>query len=248
MYEGRTRGKRQRYTYSDEEDEGFSDATGTASRRSARNTGTHTPVEVGPTHTQSGRQVKSRHTGGYGESILSGAPAANVAEATEAGGRPRRAATQTNGWTKGGDHIETYNSVDEMSDEDEVASEMDYGDEEEDEEDENVVLESDAEEPDGVSDEDEEMDQAVEAEKKSLIIKLPVVTVVKTTSPDGKLSVKLKLTPRKPPVEHISDPLVASVEHHLPQPVFQSGSGVNALSGPATSPYGPPQTIDASAY
>jgi hypothetical protein len=74
MYEGRTRGKRMKYTYSDEEDEGYSDATST--RRSTRNTGTHTPAEPsGPTVTLSGRQVKSRLGGAYGESLLSGAPA-----------------------------------------------------------------------------------------------------------------------------------------------------------------------------
>jgi hypothetical protein len=63
-----------KYTYSDEEDEGYSDAT--SARRSARNTGTHTPAEPsGPTVTLSGRQVKSRLGGAYGESLLSGAPA-----------------------------------------------------------------------------------------------------------------------------------------------------------------------------
>ena len=66
-----------KYTYSDEEDEGYSDATST--RRSTRNTGTHTPAEPsGPTVTLSGRQVKSRHGGAYGESLLSGAPAIAV--------------------------------------------------------------------------------------------------------------------------------------------------------------------------
>ncbi|EXJ63165.1 hypothetical protein A1O7_03610 [Cladophialophora yegresii CBS 114405] len=65
LYEGRTRGKRMRYTYSDEED--GSDGTG---RRSARNSGISTPLESGPTVTASGRQVRSRVGGVYGESIL----------------------------------------------------------------------------------------------------------------------------------------------------------------------------------
>jgi hypothetical protein len=142
-YEGRTRGKRMKYTYSEEEDEGYSDAT--TSRRSTRNTRAHTPAEGLPTVTQSGRQVKARQGGAYGESILSGAqgPAVtvggyddasdeleNAAEADD-GGRPRRAvaANSTNGRApKGGRHIDGYNQVDEMtSSEEDNASEQDYG-------------------------------------------------------------------------------------------------------------------------
>lgn len=69
LYEGRTRGKRIRYTYSDEE--GGSDAT--SPRRSTRQSGISTPAEIaGPTYTASGRQVKSRHGGAYGETTLTG--------------------------------------------------------------------------------------------------------------------------------------------------------------------------------
>ncbi|KIW26668.1 hypothetical protein, variant [Cladophialophora immunda] len=66
LYEGRTRGKRMRYTYSD--DEYGSD--GLSSKRSTRNSGISTPLETGPTVTASGRQVKSRVGGLYGESML----------------------------------------------------------------------------------------------------------------------------------------------------------------------------------
>lgn len=62
LYEGRTRGKRMRYTYSD-------DDLGSDSG-SRRNSGISTPLESGPTVTASGRQVKSRVGGVYGESIL----------------------------------------------------------------------------------------------------------------------------------------------------------------------------------
>ena len=55
-----------KYTFSDEED--GSDEM--SSRRSARNSGISTPLESGPTVTASGRQVKSRVGGMYGESIL----------------------------------------------------------------------------------------------------------------------------------------------------------------------------------
>lgn len=70
LYEGRTRGKRMKYTFSDEE-EGLSDAQST--RRSIRNSGVSTPAEpAGPTFTASGRRVRSRHGGAYGEAMLSG--------------------------------------------------------------------------------------------------------------------------------------------------------------------------------
>lgn len=179
-----------KYTYSDDEDEGYSDAT---TRRSTRNTGTHTPAEpVGPTVTLSGRQVRSRHGGVYGESMLSGThtPALTVGDhdgaAGEAGGdevarggRPRRATTVRghNNNSAKGRHIEEYNSVDEMDDEDEDdASEQDYGD---DEEDDHVSLESDIEdEEDELSNDDVMEDELEETDrpKKSLVIKLTVKT------------------------------------------------------------------------
>src|SRR6187402_972953 len=202
MYEGRTRGKRMKYTYSDEEDDIYSDAT--TSRRSTRNTGTHTPAEPsGPTITQSGRQVKSRHGGAYGESMLSGTHTPGVSvgfdgtseepeQDGEAFGRPRRAAA-TNGQiskTKPGRHIEGYNDVDEMtSDEEGDASEQDYGDDEE--EDDNVLLESDVDDPDDLSDEDEELEER--ENQKKLIVKLPV----KTPTPERKTVIKLRVSPEK---------------------------------------------------
>ncbi|KAL8939642.1 MAG: hypothetical protein Q9216_003250 [Gyalolechia sp. 2 TL-2023] len=67
LYEGRTRGKRIKYTFSDEED-GGSDAQ--SARRSNRHSGLSTPAEPArPTVTASGRHVKSRHGGAYGEII-----------------------------------------------------------------------------------------------------------------------------------------------------------------------------------
>ncbi|KAM5376581.1 hypothetical protein ACJA88_006904 [Fusarium oxysporum] len=56
LYEGRTRGKKMKYTYSDDEDIFTTDST---TRRSTRNTGTHTPAETGPVTTASGRQIKA---------------------------------------------------------------------------------------------------------------------------------------------------------------------------------------------
>jgi hypothetical protein len=195
-----------KYTYSDEEDEGFSDTT---SRRSTRNTGTHTPAEPsGPTVTLSGRQVRSRHGGTYGESMLSGThtPAITVGgndgtseehdeDGDIVGRRPRRAAAVQgqNGYkVGGGQHIEGYNSVDEMDDEDD-ASEQDYGD---DEEDDHVSIESDAEESDDLSNDDDEMEDDLlddENRKKSLVVKLPV----KTPTPEKKVAIKKSLAPEE---------------------------------------------------
>jgi hypothetical protein len=217
-----------KYTYSDEEDDIYSDSTTT--RRSTRNTGTHTPAEPsGPTITQSGRQVKSRHGGAYGESILSGThrPALSAggfegtSEEPEDGssGRPRRgaAAAATNGWTaKGGRHIEGYNDVDEMTSEDEGdASEQDYGDDEE----EDVLLESDVDDPDDLTDEEEGLDEA--GEKKKLIVKLPV----KTPTPERKTITKHRMTPEKEsPNLSALDPSTASNEN-------VSGSKPTKLNG-----------------
>ena len=70
LYEGRTRGKRIRYTYSDEEGAGSEDIS---ARRSNRQSGISTPAEpAGPTYTASGRQVRSRYGGAYGETMLTG--------------------------------------------------------------------------------------------------------------------------------------------------------------------------------
>ncbi|KEF61437.1 uncharacterized protein A1O9_03003 [Exophiala aquamarina CBS 119918] len=66
LYEGRTRGKRMKYTFSDEE----YDSDEMSTKRSTRNSGFSTPLETGPTITASGRYVKSRVGGMYGESML----------------------------------------------------------------------------------------------------------------------------------------------------------------------------------
>ena len=134
MYEGRTRGKKIRYTFSSDEDE-ESDAA-TTNRRSTRHSGISTPAEPeGPTFTASGRQVKSRHGGAYGETILSGHGAAGASDGTEtlangegpeqAIGRSRRSALRQELSARGGgggDHIEGYNSIDEIEDEEDAAS------------------------------------------------------------------------------------------------------------------------------
>lgn len=72
MYEGRTRGKKLKYTYSDDEDVFSDDQPST--RRSTRNAASsEIPIETRPPRfTASGRQIRSRAGGLYGEALLSG--------------------------------------------------------------------------------------------------------------------------------------------------------------------------------
>lgn len=114
MYEGRTRGKKLKYTYSDDEDI-FSD--GLPSRRSGRNTSTTaTPAEPTRTrYTASGRQIRSRAGGLYGEALLVG-QREDSADDEEDHERPQRTRTTThpNGYSG-------YNA-DDLEDEPEAQS------------------------------------------------------------------------------------------------------------------------------
>lgn len=96
MYEGRTRGKKLKYTYSDDEDM-FSD--GLPSRRSTRNASSNvTPAESSrPRFTASGRQIRSRAGGLYGEALLTGQREdSEFDEEEENEGRPQRTRTSIN--------------------------------------------------------------------------------------------------------------------------------------------------------
>ncbi|KAJ5602663.1 hypothetical protein N7537_005619 [Penicillium hordei] len=98
MYEGRTRGKKLKYTYSDDEDI-FSDDEPSA-RRSTRNA---VPTEAftesrRPRFTASGRQIRSRAGGLYGEALLIGQRGADdeeFDEDEEEVSRPQRTRTST---------------------------------------------------------------------------------------------------------------------------------------------------------
>ena len=186
MYEGRTRGKRIKYTYSDDEDF-LTDSSGM--RRSARNTGSHTPAEpAGPVTTASGRQIKapSRMTVDSSNNIVTTSPDADnegiQSKESSVGptGRPRRSAAVnhgTNGWSSAGKKAgrnSSYNSMDDDEDE----SEPDLGD---DEEEDHVPDETDEEEEEEFNEddgEDEEMadgdDPSDDSSPKSHIITMKV--------------------------------------------------------------------------
>ncbi|KAK4169270.1 hypothetical protein QBC43DRAFT_307320 [Cladorrhinum sp. PSN259] len=136
MYEGRTRGKRMKYTYSDDEAEFMTDST---TRRSTRNTRNHTPAELsGPVTTASGRQIRAPSRLNA-ESASTGGPSAppsvegDDVEMKESPvgptGRPRRSAAVNhgmNGWTSKKRKSEEYES-----DESDEGSSPDLGDDEE---------------------------------------------------------------------------------------------------------------------
>lgn len=179
LYEGRTRGKRMKYTYSEDEADFFSDST---TRRSTRNTRHHTPTEPsGPVTTASGRQVRApNRLNAENASTGAGSASASVQgdghgedtemkdEPVSRTGRPRRSAAVNhgmNGWTPKKRGARGYES-----DESEEGSEPDFGD---DEEDEHVPEDEDEDEEE--FEEDELMDEDLEdAPSASLIFKFPV--------------------------------------------------------------------------
>jgi hypothetical protein len=183
LYEGRTRGKRIKYTYSDDEDDFYSDST---NRRSTRHTRNHTPAELlGPTTTMSGRQIRAPRgmnvenaesaSGGMHGDQFDDSGVHQEERLIDATGRPRRSAAAhhgTNGWQGRSTRSSGYNSMDNM-DEDENGSEPEFGDDEEDV-DEHVPDESEDDEDE--FDEDEAMadDDLDDSAPKSLVVKLSV--------------------------------------------------------------------------
>lgn len=176
LYEGRTRGKRMKYTYSDDEADFYSDST---NRRSTRNTRHHTPTEPsGPVTTASGRQVRAptrlnAENASTGEasaptSVQGDGDDSEMKQVTRSG-RPQRSAAANsglNGWAAKKRKSEEY----ESDDSEEEGSEPDFGD---DEEDEHVPDEEDEDEEEfeeeGLMDEDLE-----EVENPSFVFKFPI--------------------------------------------------------------------------
>lgn len=127
LYEGRTRGKRMRYTY-DEDDLYGTDEN----RRSSRQSRTATPAD-GPTFTASGRQVRSAFGKSYGErngrsSTRASSVVADENDSDEAGalppvdGRSRRSNPRLPSGLGRSSHIAGYNAVDELDDESDAPS------------------------------------------------------------------------------------------------------------------------------
>ncbi|KAI2630824.1 hypothetical protein GGR54DRAFT_171840 [Hypoxylon sp. NC1633] len=201
MYEGRTRGKRTKYTYDDDDDD--DDGDDTPFRRSSRNTRNPTPAEPSaPVTTLSGRQVKapSRMMVDSSNNIVTTSPTTsygnNDAVASKESsvgptGRPKRSAAVnhgTNGWApsskkkakdyaSGDDEMEDYDDDDEEEEDDQDSS-PEFGDDEEDER-----------TPDGDSEDEDEFDvdeddEMVNDVKQTMIIKLKLPAKRKSPGSD----------------------------------------------------------------
>lgn len=187
LYEGRTRGaKRVKYTFDDDDDDGDNfDSDAPSTRRSNRNhSNGSTPVDSGPVMTASGRTVRPRGGGMYGESLLSGqttgADTGSYAvsetsdnldgpRATRAGRRSSNLGAHVNGIKKR-KHPEGYGELSDESDAEDSGDQWDGGDDfEEDKGD-----AEDSEDEDDMSVDDEEDDLL--DDPKSLIVKLKVRT------------------------------------------------------------------------
>ncbi|KAL6403749.1 hypothetical protein AUP68_13119 [Ilyonectria robusta] len=171
MYEGRTRGKKMKYTYSDDEDVSFSDST---TRRSTRNTGTNTPAEPGPVTTSSGRQIRaSTRLNATTGSSAPGSVQGDTSELEKEGsvgptGRPRRSAAVnhgTTGWAA------TSNRSRRNADESDDESEADFGD---DEGDVDAHVPEESEEEDEFDEDEAMVDDDLGDEPQSLVVKLSV--------------------------------------------------------------------------
>ncbi|KAH6896996.1 hypothetical protein B0T10DRAFT_170854 [Thelonectria olida] len=173
LYEGRTRGKKMKYTYSDDEDTFDSDTT---TRRSTRNTGTNTPAETGPVTTASGRQIRAptRLNANPGSS----APGSVQGDASELDkensvgptGRPRRSAAVnhgTSGWAG------TSTKSRQNSDESDEESEAEFGDDEEDV-DEHVPELEESEDQDEFDEDEVMVEDDLDNQPRSLVVKLSV--------------------------------------------------------------------------
>jgi hypothetical protein len=177
-----------RYTFSDDEE----DSDDFPSRKSTRNSGISTPAEpAGPTVTASGRQVKSRHGGMYGETMLMDqrkelenerAAAVNAHDSTPdpdtASGRPQRP-TRPSRATRAPRRIDdSSEDMNGAESDDKEASGNDWSGRDDNDDDDN---EPDDEDDDDDEDEDEEMkvrDSEMEdappptTEQESLVVQL----------------------------------------------------------------------------
>ncbi|KAI6880012.1 hypothetical protein KC334_g16895 [Hortaea werneckii] len=194
LYEGRTRGKRLRYTYDDDDDMVFGggiDSDATSTRRSARNRDSSartTPFEAtGPTFTASGRQINKPKTGEYGEPLLKSAlenATDELAPELEDGatgtdfdsepvhnGRATRAAGRS-GHVNGVNGRKRKRVIDDDEDDEEgEMSDEEGGDGEDDwDSDRNAEEEDDTEMPDADDEDSEDHDE----ESQSLVVKLKV--------------------------------------------------------------------------
>ncbi|KAI9677464.1 MAG: hypothetical protein M1817_006418 [Caeruleum heppii] len=241
LYEGRTRGKRIKYTYSSDEGEG---SEAPSSRRSKNASGLSTPGEGhdGPVFTASGRQVKSRVGGSYGESTLSGQGGerssvtnGNSENATgeksqgeRSSGRPQRSGLrqQLDSWQASGEHIPGYNAVDQMEDEEDA--EDDAGS-------------SGGDEYAGDDGDDESVPGADEAEEDMSDDSLDFVDGAGGTPGNRSLVIQLKYQGQTPEKKEEHQPMAPEGQHQKPiqpgtQPAETLSNGEAGIDGRAAAP------------
>ena len=206
-----------RYTFDDDE-ASVSDATST--RRSTRHSTRTTPFEAGPTFTASGRQVRQRKSGGYGESLLSNGRTGGddrggtPADGTEKLEKPWRDGRATRSSAASGatnqrkrKYIDGYNEIDEMSDEDDAPPSGDEWDSDQNE------RENEMPDVDEYDDDTSSSNTPGHDEVPSLIVKLKIPSKAASPDPIGD-SIALKpLHAATPPVEAAVDRPVAPPPH-----------------------------------
>lgn len=167
MYEGRTRGKRMRYNYDDDDQFLEEDSDATSNRRSARQSSRTTPFDSGPEYTASGRQIKRPRTGDYGEGLLSHDDVTREGseESDLPTGRSSRAVGRSS--LRKSRNIDDYNDADNSDEEDAGEDEWDSEKNDGDESMADANEEQDREASEDGDDEEEEEDA-------SMIIKLKV--------------------------------------------------------------------------
>lgn len=204
-----------KYTFSDEE-EGASDAPST--RRSNRYSGASTPAEAaGPVFTASGRQVRSRHGGAYGETMLDGhqdSQGPSMNKAYDGQGEADGAGVATRGRTRGSsrngvgrsvksrDHTNGLDTLDAMDDESDATSsgeEWDGGNDDDDDEVDEHLGEEESHEATDLSDEN----NSDELED------------IMSTGRQGSLIVSLRYNQKKPEPP-LAEAEVGQISHSVP--------------------------------
>ncbi|KAL8782526.1 MAG: hypothetical protein Q9213_005291 [Squamulea squamosa] len=250
LYEGRTRGKRIKYTYSDEED-GGSDALST--RRSNRQSGVSTPAEpTRPTVTASGRQVKSRYGVAYGETTLNGqqengrALSVGGGDGAEDGGvrgaRATRGRTRLRAESNMDDDLSTED-LDDGSDATDSGQEWDGGDDDDADDHADDEVE-DEEMNDHISEDELAMDNVLH-QPRSLVVSLRYANATPDSFPTAPrdtdpMTALNSVSDQAPPPEANPFAVPSNEKVNLLNSFASSASKTNTLSSPIDVSQGPP--------
>ena len=208
LYEGRTRGKRGKYTFSDDDD---FDSDEPSTKRQ-RTSGISTPAEHhGPVVTASGRQVKARGGGIYGESLLVGQRPAQSSIVDDVDGgedeasKVRTRSGRASGTSRAGrSYVKSYNDVDDMDEESDAPSAEWDSDKNDDDVDDNLADEED-------DDEDEQMSDVLDEDDGEICKQSKLITLKISKTNAAKLSKIEALQVEKKPLRDTISPLESIV-------------------------------------